>query len=344
MKLKLISLFILLSVIIIACGGKKDEPQEAEGLTPQAETELLNSAKTMFNFLPDKMPMSENDTPEMIELGKKLFNETKLSINGTQSCNTCHDLTNNKAGVDNKRVSPGALPGKEGRRNSPTVLNAGYHFLQFWDGRAKDLVEQAKGPILNPDEMSMKSEKDVEKVIAAIPEYTEMFAKAFPDAKPAITYNNIAMAIAAFERTLISKGRFDQWLAGNAKALTAAEKIGLKTFMDVGCTTCHSGPMFGAILFQKMGLVKPYSNTTDLGRFELTKLDMDKFIFKTSTLRNTMLTAPYFHDGNAATMADAIRIMADINLGKTLTGDQIKAIEDFLWTLTDVGLEQLNKK
>ena len=163
MKLKLFTLFILFSFIVISCGGKKEEPtKEGPALSEQEETELFTKAKALFGTLPDKMPGSENDTPVMIDLGKKLYFETKLSATGTQSCNTCHDLTNNMAGDDNKRVSPGAHPGTEGTRNSPTVLNAGFQFVQFWDGRAADLVEQAKGPILNPVEMAMKTANDCE--------------------------------------------------------------------------------------------------------------------------------------------------------------------------------------
>ena len=205
---KLLVLLSLTAIILTACGGgSKEEPQEgAAKMTAQESQELLAKAKGIFvGPLPDKMPGSENDTPEMIALGEKLYHETKLSKGGNQSCNTCHDLNN--AGQDSKPVSEGSMPGKIGRRNSNTVLNAGFQFAQFWDYRAADLVEQAKGPILNPDEMAMPSEKEVEKVISAVPEYVEMFAKAFPADKKPITYHNLARAIAAFERTLISKSR-----------------------------------------------------------------------------------------------------------------------------------------
>jgi cytochrome c peroxidase len=285
------------------------------------------------------MPGSENDTPELIELGKKLYFETKLSVNNTMSCNTCHDI-NNMAGVDGTPTSPGALPGKIGTRNTPTVFNAGFQFAQFWDGRAPDLKEQAKGPILNPVEMAMPNEKEVVKVISSIPEYQDLFKKAFPNEKNPITFDNIAHSIAAFERTLVSKSRYDQWVTGDKNALTDEEKIGLKTFIEVGCITCHTGPLFGGNLYQKMGLVKPYSNTKDLGRFDVTKQESDKFMFKVAMLRNVALTAPYFHDGAVKTLEEAVKIMADINLGKQLTDDQLKSIVAFLKALTDPKLEK----
>ncbi|ROL59077.1 cytochrome-c peroxidase [Bacteroidetes/Chlorobi group bacterium MS-B_bin-24] len=336
MIIRLFSIF-LISVFVLSCGGKKESGSSK--LSEAEESELLTKASSIFGALPKKMPGSENDTPELIELGKKLYFETKLSVNNTMSCNTCHDI-NNMAGVDGKPTSPGALPGKIGTRNTPTVFNAGFQFAQFWDGRAPDLKEQAKGPILNPVEMAMPNEKEVVKVISSIPEYQDLFKKAFPNEKNPITFDNIAHSIAAFERTLVSKSRYDQWVTGDKNALTDEEKIGLKTFIEVGCITCHTGPLFGGNLYQKMGLVKPYSNTKDLGRFDVTKQESDKFMFKVSMLRNVALTAPYFHDGAVKTLEEAVKIMADINLGKQLTDDQLKSIVAFLKALTDPKLEK----
>lgn len=333
--MKKVLLLISLTLIFVACGGKKEG--ESKKLSDAEEQELLTKASSIFGVLPNKMPGSENDSPELIELGKKLYFETKLSVNNTMSCNTCHDI-NNRAGVDNKPTSPGAVQGKIGTRNTPTVFNAGFQFVQFWDGRAKDLKEQAKGPILNPVEMAMPNEKEVEKVISSSQEYQDLFKKAFPNEKKPITFDNIAHAIAAFERTLVSKSRFDNWLAGDKNALTDEEKIGLKNFIEVGCITCHTGPLFGGNLYQKMGLVKPYYNTKDLGRFDVTKQESDKFMFKVAMLRNVELTYPYFHDGSAQTLEDAVKIMADINLGKQLTDEQLKSIVAFLKALTDPNL------
>lgn len=324
-----------LFLFLLACGGKKES--EAKKLTESEEQELQTKASGIFGVLPDKMPGSENDSPELIELGKKLYFETKLSVNGTMSCNTCHDI-NNLAGVDNKPTSPGALPNTMGTRNTPTVFNAGFQFAQFWDGRAPDLKEQAKGPVLNPLEMAMPNEKEVVKVISSIPEYRDLFKKAYPDEKNPITFDNIANAIAGFERTLVSKSRFDKWMAGEKTALTDEEKVGLKNFIEVGCITCHTGPLFGGNLYQKMGLIKPYYNTKDKGRYEVTKQESDKFLFKVPILRNVELTYPYFHDGSVNTLEEAVKIMADINLGKQLTNEQLKTIIAFLKSLTDPNL------
>jgi cytochrome c peroxidase len=197
------------------------------------------------------------------------------NVNDQQACNSCHVLDNNGPGVDNKPVSDGALPGKKGERNAPTVLNAGFHIAQFWDVRAKDLVEQAKGPILNPVEMAMPSEAAVVKKISAIQEYKDLFPKAFPNEKEAITYENIAKATAAFESTLITKDRFDDFLKGDAKSLTPEEQKGLKTFMDVGCIQCQNGALLGENSYQKMGKMNPYE-TKDLGRYNVTKKEEDK--------------------------------------------------------------------
>jgi cytochrome c peroxidase len=237
-------------------------------------------------------------------------------------------------GVDNEPTSPGAF-GKRGGRNSPTVLNAGFHMAQFWDGRAADLAAQAKGPILNPGEMAMPSEEEVVKKLSAVPEYPKAFAKAFPaDAKP-ITYDNIAKAIAAFERTLVTHDRFDDFLKGNDSALNSAEINGLNTFVSTGCIACHNGPLLGANSYQKMGAVNPYSNTEDIGRASVTKSDDDKFKFKVPSLRNIALTAPYFHDGKSPNLEDAVRQMAWLQLGRKLEDSDAKSIAVFLSALSD---------
>jgi cytochrome c peroxidase len=326
---KVIPFLVIITLLTIGC-GKNVEEQGGVTLSPAEVTQVQTQAKTVFGALPDKMPGSEADTPERIALGDKLFHENALSANNKQSCNTCHDLKT--AGVDNKAVSLGAL-GTTGTRNSQTVLNAGFQFVQFWDGRAKDLKQQAKGPVLNPVEMALKTDKDAEKAIAAIPEYTDLFAKAFPGVAKPVTFDNIAEAIAAFERTLVSKSKFDYFLNGNTAAMSNEEIAGLKTFMNTGCITCHVGPLLGGTMYQKMGLVKPYKNTTDLGRFTVTKNEADKFMFKVAMLRNIALTAPYFHDGSVSTLEEAVKTMADINLGKQLSDADVKSIVAFLKAL-----------
>lgn len=299
------------------------------------ETELLiKRANRFFGPLPGAMPGSENDTPERIALGKKLFFEKRLSINNTQSCSSCHRLENGMAGVDNLPTSPGAR-GEQGTRNSPTVLNSGWQDSQFWDGRAEDLVEQAKGPILNPIEMGMPDEQAVEKKIRGIAEYRKEFELAFPDARPAISYQNIAEAIAAFERTLITPSRFDDFMKGDAKALSKQEQRGLETFLNVDCKSCHDGKLLGGELNEVLGKKHPYENQEDQGIYMLTKEESDRMFFKVAPLRNVALTAPYFHDGKIKTLEEAIRKMGKLQLDKDLTDQEVSDITAFLTALTD---------
>ncbi len=323
------TLCIIFAAALIA-GCAKKEASKIDVMPDDERAQLLTQAKELLGALPDTMPGSETDTPDRIALGKKLYHEPKLSINGTQACSSCHNL--NTAGVDNKPVSPGA-EGKNGSRNSPTTLNAGFQFAQFWDGRAKDLAEQAKGPILNPIEMGMKTDKDVVKTIAGLPDYPELFEKAWPGEKKPLTYQNIANAIAAFERTLVSRGRFDDFLAGDMNALTNDELHGLRNFLSIGCKTCHNGAPVGGGQFQKLGLVKAYARATDPGRFSVTGIETDKFIFKVPQLRNVARTGPWFHDGSIANLEDAVTTMADVNLGQQLSAEQLRTIVAFLKSL-----------
>lgn len=314
-------IFAAIAVITTNCGPSKEA------------LELQKKAKLVFGTLPKMMPGSEKDTPERVALGEKLYFETKLSSDNSMSCNTCHNVSGKAGGVDNKPTSKGVL-GKNGDRNSPTVLHAGLHVAQFWDGRAKDLQAQAKGPILNPVEMNMPSAAEVEKKLSQDPEYVSLFAKAFPgEAKP-LNYENLAEAIASFERTLFAKSKFDDFLEGDAKALNAAELKGLETFMTTGCTSCHSGNVFGGKMFQKLGLVNAYT-TGDLGRYNVTKAEADKLVFKVPSLRNIAITGPYFHDGSIETLETAVEKMGYHQLGKNLSSEEVSSIVAFLKTLTD---------
>lgn len=215
----------------LACSGSENTKQDSETTkteTPAKEEakadtakaeQLQKQASAILGPLPEKMPGSENDTPEKIALGKKLYFEKALSINDSQSCNSCHDLNNGNMGVDHEKTSPGAK-GERGGRNSPTSVNAGFHIAQFWDGRAPDLKAQAKGPILNPGEMAMPDEDTVMKKLSGMPEYPKMFKAAFPEQDKVMTYDNLAEAIASFERTLISKDRFDSFQKETSPRLT----------------------------------------------------------------------------------------------------------------------------
>jgi len=295
---------------------------------------LRTKAKAIFPPLPDKMPGAEKDTPARVTLGKKLYFEKNLSSNRTQSCNSCHHVEPGQAGVDSLPTSPGAL-GKLGGRNSPTTLNAGFHIAQFWDGRAATLEDQAKGPVLNPGEMGMPDPNAVLERLTAQAEYVTLFKEAFPGEASAITYDNFASAVAAFERTLITKDRYDDFVKGDDKALSAAELKGLDTFINTGCIACHIGATFGGQMYQKMGLVNAYENKEDLGRFEVTKNEADKYFFKVPSLRNIALTGPYFHDGKVVTLDEAVTKMAWMQLGRKLTDEEVKSIVTFLNALSD---------
>jgi len=335
MKNKSIYILVLLFVILTGCGGESLQEVEVENIAEPSE--LLQKAKTLFGELPDVALNPENSiTDEKVALGKTLYFDKRLSKDNTISCNSCHNL--DTYGVDNLSFSPGN-DGGLGGRNSPTVLNAALHISQFWDGRAKDVEEQAGGPILNPVEMAMPNEKAVIDRLSKIEEYNNLFAKAFPNEKDPITYINIQKAIGAFERKLIVPSKFDDYLAGNENALNQQEKDGLETFTSVGCTACHSGNLLGGQLFQKFGLMSNYwehtkSKKIDEGKFEVTKNEADKYVFKTPSLRNIEKTYPYFHDGSVDRLEDAVNIMAKTQLNKELTQKETTDIVAFLKTLT----------
>ncbi len=293
--------------------------------------ELQTRAKPLLGVLPADAPNPDNPfTPEKIDLGRRLYYEQRMSINNQLSCNSCHDLAT--YGVDNEPTSPGH-EGKRGNRNSPTVYNAALHVAQFWDGRAKDVEEQAKGPVLNPVEMGMPDADYVVRVLKQIDGYEPLFRAAFPDDEDPITYDNVAKAIGAFERKLMTPSRFDDFLGGQLGALTDAEVAGLEKFLDTGCTTCHMGAPVGGLMYQKLGLVHPYE-TEDLGRYEVTQNETDKYVFKVPSLRNIEKTGPYYHDGSIATLSEAVDRMAWHQLGRKLSDEDVQSIVTFLGSLT----------
>jgi cytochrome c peroxidase len=285
-----------------------------------------------FKALPAVMESAGNPiTEDKVNLGRMLYYDARLSRGQDVSCNTCHAL--DKYGVDAEPVSSG-FKGQKGTRNSQTVYNAAGHFVQFWDGRAPTVEEQAKGPILNPVEMAMPDQKRVLDVLRSMPEYGDAFKKAFPDTKDPVTYDNVGLAIGAFERKLVTSARWDKFLGGDQAALTDTEKAGLNTFLDAGCQSCHSGAYLGGSLFQKLGAVKPWTEDQDLGRFGVTKQDADKQVFKVPSLRNIEKTAPYFHDGSVKTLEEAVTDMANYQLGRSLAPKEVTSIITFLKTLT----------
>jgi cytochrome c peroxidase len=294
------------------------------------EQKLLTQSKAIFNTI-DSLE-AKQDTKEIVALGRELYLEKALSGNGTQSCESCHLLDHH--GAEPLRVSVGAY-GKEVERNAPSTFNSGFHISQFWDGRAATLEEQAAGPITAAGEMGMPSQEAAVKAIASIEKYPALFASVFPNEENSITFNNITKAIAAFERTLVTSDRFDDWMKDQGK-LTTTELKGLETLINTGCVSCHNGPLLGANSYQKVGVMEPYRpdpEHIDLGRFNVTGNPADKEVFKVPSLRNVTNTAPYFHDGRVSTIEEAISTMARIQLGKQLSEKEIADIVAFLKTM-----------
>jgi cytochrome c peroxidase len=264
------------------------------------------------------------------ELGKKLYFEPRLSKSGFISCNSCHNLA--RGGTDNIPSSIGDR-WQQGPIKAPTVLNSSLNVAQFWDGRAADLKEQAGGPIANPMEMGFTHALAIN-VLSSIPGYVNEFKQVF--GKNKIDMDQVTDAIAEFEKTLVTpNSRFDQWLLGNEKAITAEEKAGYALFKSSGCVACHNGEAVGGNSFQKMGLVEPYKTDNPAeGRSAVTGSDAERFNFKVPTLRNVELTYPYFHDGAANTLAEAVDTMGRVQLGKKFTKKENAQIVAFLKTLT----------
>lgn len=304
------------------------------------------SARGEWKALPDspEIPKDNPQTPAKIELGKMLYFDPRLSMDGTISCNSCHNVMFH--GGDGRPVGVG-IHGQRGGRGSPTVWNSAYNTVQFWDGRAASLEEQAVGPLVNSVEMGMTSHDFVIKRIKQIPGYVDAFKKVFPkDKEP--TISNAGKALAAYERTLITPNApFDRYLKGNKKALTAQQIRGMKLVDEIGCTSCHTGVNLNGDGF-KMGegnyqpfpqipgskYDKMYDLTSDLGRYEVTKKVEDKNFWRVPTWRNVAITAPYFHNGKVKTLDEAVRVMAKTQLDMDLKEEQVADIVAFLNSLT----------
>jgi cytochrome c peroxidase len=305
--------------------------------SPASADDLMQSARETFKPIPLAVPAVKGNavTREEIELGKMLFFDTRLSASQIISCNSCHNLA--AGGVDTGPTSIGH-GWQKGPRRAPTVLNAVFNVAQFWDGRAEDLKAQAKGPIQASIEMNATPAL-VEKTLASMAAYVERFKKAFPEDASPVTFDNITKAIEAFEATLITPAsRFDQFLEGNADALTAQEKNGLSLFMDKGCSGCHNGINVGGEAYFPFGVIeKPGAEilpANDKGRFAVTKTASDEYVFRAAPLRNVALRAPYFHSGQVWSLKQAVGIMGASQLGQRLTDQEEDAIVAFLQTLT----------
>lgn len=268
--------------------------------------------------------------PALVALGKKMFFEPRLSMSGSISCNSCHNLS--MGGSDNIKTSIG-YKWQQGPINSPTVLNSSMNLAQFWDGRATDLKAQAGGPIDNPAEMAFTHELAID-MLSSIPAYRAEFASVF--GKDTIDIDQVTTAIAEFEKTLVTpNSRLDQWLVGDKTALSKDELAGYQLFKKSGCVACHNGAAVGGNSYQKMGMITPYETSNPAsGRFAVTGKDADRFSFKVPTLRNVELTYPYFHDGEVATLTEAVDIMGRLQLGRTFSDDENAKLVAFLKTMT----------
>ena len=299
-----------------------------------------------WQALPEKAPApADNPTTEAkVKLGQILFLDPRLSSTGTVSCNSCHNVM--LGGEDNRPVAMG-VNGQTGGRSAPTVWNAAFNSVQFWDGRAPSLEAQAEGPVTNPIEMGMKNWGDVVNRLKAIPGYAELFRSAFGTSS-AISKENAVKAIAAYERTLITpNSAYDKYVNGDKEALNEQQIRGMNKFAEVGCANCHSGPAFNGPempvgtgvymkfpVFENKVFQSKYHLTKDDGRFEVTGKAEDKNTWKVPTLRNVALTAPYFHNGEVKTLDRAVELMAKLQLDKTLTDAEIEDIVAFLNALS----------
>lgn len=323
---------IVLAALAVAGCKKKEEPAPAAEKQAAAVEEEKPTPKPAEPIVP--LPESVDVDMDKVILGRSLYHDTILSGDGTVSCATCHMLEH--GGAEPRKTSTG-IRGQKGPINSPTVLNSAYNFVQFWDGRAKDLQEQAAGPVANPIEMGADW-KDVVAKIKKNDEYAAAFAKVYDDG---VTQDNVTDAIAEYEKSLITPSRFDAYLRGDESAITEQEKRGYQTFKEVGCTACHTGIIVGGTMFQKLGLVKNYFadrgtplTEADMGRFNVTKSEADKHFFKVPTLRNVELTPPYLHDGSRETLEETVALMGKYQLGRELTQQQVDDIVAFLKSLT----------
>jgi cytochrome c peroxidase len=301
--------------------------------------------------LPDAPPVPADNpmSAAKVELGRQLFFDPRLSLDGTVSCASCHDVIKG-TGVDGRATALG-VAGKTGTRNAPTVWNAAYLNTQFWDGRAATLEEQSKGPIVNPVEMAMPNHTAAIGRLKKIPGYTKQFAAVFGGQDP-LTIDNVARAIAAYERTLLTPDSpVDRFLKGDKQALSAQAQEGMQLFKRLGCVNCHSSPTYagyvripGAIFYpwnlQRFPYFKgsvydtKYELTKDLGRYEVTKKEKDKHMYRIPSLRNVELTGPYMHNGKVPDLEEAVRVMAKTQLNKELEDAQVQALVAFLKGLT----------
>ncbi len=333
-----------LSLLLGGCNKASEPAGGAAKPSAAAEPEMLAStdplmlqARALFKPIPINAPELAGNpaTPDKLALGAMLFFDPRISATHSISCASCHSI--GLGGADNSPTSAG-FHGKRGGRNSPTVFNSAFNFAQFWDGRAKDLEQQAGGPMINPVEMASPTSHVAEQ-LAALPGYRAAFAKVFPNDPAPVSIANAQKAIAVFEATLITPNApFDRFLRGDSAALDSEQKAGLKLFIEKGCASCHAGVNVGGEIYAKFGAVAapdaPYRPAGDVGRAAITGNASDTYVFKVPTLRNIALTAPYFHTGSEQDLMKVINVMASAQLGQSLTPVETQRIAAFLGTLT----------
>ncbi len=306
------------------------------GGSAKASDELMEKAQSLFKPIPHELQEVKGIriTPELVKLGKALYFEPRLSSSGFISCNSCHNVGMGGADFQQTAVGHGW---QKGPRNSPTVLNSVFNLAQFWDGRAPDLKEQAKGPIQASVEMNNTPEMAV-KTLKSMPEYVDMFTKAYPGERDPITFDRMAEAIEVFEATLLTPdSAFDKYLKGDSKALNPRDRSGLSKFIAKGCAACHGGINMGGTGYYKFGVKEHVADglmTGDKGRFKVTASEADEYTFKSPSLRNIALTPPYFHSGRVWSLEAAVSIMGSAQLGISLTEEDVRDIVGFLHTTT----------
>lgn len=302
-----------------------------------AQTDQMKEALQLFKPIPSTPPALPGNpaTPAKLELGKMLYFDPRLSASHAISCASCHNL--GLGGADAEPTSIGHR-WQHGGRNAPTVFNSVFNIAQFWDGRAKDLEQQASGPMVNSVEMASPVAHVAEQ-LKGIPGYEPLFAAAFPDGAEKITLPHVQQAIAVFEATLITPdAAFDRYLKGDANALSAVQKEGLALFIGKGCAACHNGINVGGGSYAPFGVVaKPGDNLlppSDKGRFMVTKTAGDEYVFRVPSLRNVALTAPYFHTGQVWDLRQAVAVMGSSQLGIELNDGDVDRLTAFLVSLS----------
>lgn len=322
------SLAVVACAAVVVRGGKRNVPAQPDhGPGEPAELQVRDEPIHLL-VAP---PPPDGEQAELVRLGRALFEDPRLSIDGTISCASCHDLS---TGGDDGSQYPTGVFGRKGKRNAPTVLNAGLNFRQYWDGRVETLEEQAEGPLLSEAEMGWP---DWEELISALRKHDDLVQAFDRVSGSGVTRESLLAALAAFERTLVATGSaFDRWLAGDDDALSPQEMRGYRLFRGLGCIACHQGRNVGGNMYQHLGRVESLldpEDDTHLGRFAVTGNESDRHLFRVPSLRHAVETAPYLHDGSLPNLEGVVVMMADVQLGEKLSQEEVEDLVAFLGSL-----------